>query len=84
MTPSATCVRFTSKEVIGFGGRAAVRLTLSDRHVGDWMGVAATGREFSIAMHELHNLENGRITRTWRLEDWARWREQVGAAEAKS
>ena len=37
-------LRFTPQEVIGSSGRAAVRLVLSGRHVGDWMGAAASGR----------------------------------------
>ncbi len=73
-------VRFTPQEVTGSNGRAAVRLTLTGRHVGEWMGVAPTGREFEIAMHEMHHFADGRITQTWHLEDWAGWREQVGVA----
>ena len=73
-------VAFTPQEMLVCGNRAAVRLTLSGRHVGEWMGVPATGRSFEIAMHELHHLAGGRVTHTWHLEDWARWREQVGAA----
>ena len=69
----------TPQEVVGFGGRAAVRLKLTGRHVGEWVGVPASGREFTIDMHEMHYLSGGRITHTWHLEDWAGWREQVGA-----
>ena len=72
-------LRFTPQEVVGSQGRAAVRLVLSGRHVGEWMGVPATGRAFEIAMHEMHHLEGDRITHTWHLEDWAGWREQIGA-----
>ena len=74
-------VAFTPEEIVVCGGRAAARLTLSGRHVGEWMGVPATGRAFSIAVHELHHLDGDRITDTWHLEDWARWREQVGATD---
>ncbi len=73
-------VAFTPQEVILCDGRAAVRLTLSGRHVGEWMGVPATGRSFEIAMHEMHHFEGDRITHTWHLEDWSGWREQIGAA----
>ena len=73
-------LRITPQEVVVSPGRAAVRLELSGRHVGAWMGAPATGREFCIAMHELHHIADGRITHTWHLEDWAGWREQVGAA----
>ncbi len=75
-------LRFAPQEIVVAGGRAAVRLELSGRHVGEWMGVAATGRDFTIAMHELHHLVGGRITHTWHLEDWAGWREQVGAGKS--
>ena len=71
---------FTPEEIIISGDRAAVRLTLSGRHVGDWMGVPATGRDFAIAAHELHHLDGDRIGATWHVEDWAGWRQQVGAA----
>ena len=71
-------LRFAPQEIVVADGRAAVRLILSGRHVGEWMGVPATGRSFEIAMHELHHLHGGRITRTWHLEDWAVWREQIG------
>ena len=73
-------LRIAPQEVIVAPGRAAVRLELSGRHVGDWMGVPATGRAFLISMHELHHIASGRITHTWHLEDWAGWREQVGVA----
>ena len=75
-------LRFTPQEVVGSGDSAAVRLVLSGRHVGEWLGVPATGRAFEIAMHELHHFEGDRITHTWHLEDWSGWREQVGAAVA--
>ena len=72
-------VAFTPREVVGSDGRAAVRLALSGRHVGDWMGVPASGRTFEIAMHEMHHFDGDHITHTWHLEDWSGWREQVGA-----
>ena len=75
-------LQFTPQEVVGSNNSAAVRLVLSGRHVGEWMGVAATGRTFEIAMHEMHHFEGDRITHTWHVEDWSAWREQVGAAGA--
>ena len=77
-----TDLRIAPQEMIFASGRAAVRLELSGRHVGEWMGVPASGRTFAIAMHELHHIDGGRITHTWHLEDWAGWREQIGLADA--
>ena len=70
-------VAFAVQEVIGSDGSAAVRLTLSGRHIGDWMGVKASGVSFKIAMHELHHFEGEFIAKTWHVEDWAAWRKQV-------
>ena len=73
-------VVFAPEDMVIADGRAAVRLTLSGRHVGEWMGVPASGRTFRIDMHEMHHFSGGRITDTWHLEDWDGWRQQVGAA----
>ena len=73
-------VAFTPQEVVGGDGRAAVRLVLSGRHIGDWMGVPATGRTFEIAMHELHHFDGDRISATWHVEDWSAWRSQINAS----
>ncbi len=72
-------LHFEPEEIVGENGRAAVRLSFSGRHTGEWMGVSATGRRFTIAWHELHHLDAGRIIHTWHVEDWADWRRQVGA-----
>lgn len=66
-------------EVIGGPGRAAVRAVITGRHVAEWFGVPATGRAFSLAIHEFHTIENGLLTRTCHMEDWMGWFAQVGA-----
>ncbi len=60
-------MRFAPQEVTGSNGQAAARLTLTGRHVGEWMGVAPTGREFEIAMREMHHFADGRITQHQRI-----------------
>lgn len=73
-----TDARFTVQDIVGHGDTVAVRMTFSGRHTGEWMGVAPSGRTFEINWHEFHHLSDGRIVRTWHLEDWAGWRAQVG------
>jgi predicted ester cyclase len=60
-------------EVIGAPGRAAVRAEIRGTHVGEWMGVAPTGKRTSFAIHEFHHLKDGRITHSWHLEDLHGW-----------
>ena len=71
--------KITVHEIIGVSGRAAVRAEITATHMGEWFGVAPTGRRFSMSIHEFHSLENGRLTQTWHLEDWFGWLNQVGA-----
>ncbi|MCX8281078.1 ester cyclase [Phyllobacterium sp. 0TCS1.6C] len=72
-------IRIEIVDVIGGTDKAAVRAVITGRHVGDWFGVAASGRTFSLPIHEFHAFENGRITRTWHMEDWMGWFAQMGA-----
>lgn len=69
----------TIHEIIGAPGRAGVRAEITGTHSGEWFGIAATGRAFTLALHEFHHIENGRLTRTWHLEDWFGWLNQVSA-----
>ena len=69
----------TLHDVIGDGGRIAVRAEITATHSGAWFGVPPSGRRFSMALHEFHRIEDGRLTHTWHLEDWFGWLNQVGA-----
>ena len=73
-------ITFTPREMLGAGDQAAVRLVFSGRHIGEWMGVPATGKRFEISWHELHHFKADLIKVTWHVEDWDGWRQQVGAA----
>src|SRR3546814_12784623 len=64
-------------EIIGARGRVAVRASISGTHLGDWLGVAATGKSFEMPIHEFHHIADGKLTHTWHLEDWPGWLSQV-------
>lgn len=68
----------TIHDIIVDGDRLGVRAEMTGTHTGEWFGVAPTGRAFSIALHEFHRIEGGRLTHTWHLEDWFGWLNQVG------
>ena len=57
-------------EVIGFNGRAAVRGSFVGTHRGNLFGVSATNEKVDVAFHELHHFHDGRLTRTYHVEDW--------------
>ncbi|MDQ0393747.1 ester cyclase [Labrys monachus] len=72
-------VEVTIQEIIGAPGRASVRATISGTHLGEWFGIAPTGKSFVMPIHEFHRIADGKLTHTWHLEDWFGWLFQVGA-----
>ncbi|GGF17196.1 ester cyclase [Williamsia phyllosphaerae] len=51
-------------------GTIATRCEIRGVHTGALMGVPGSAREIAIALHEFHEIADGRIRRTWHLEDW--------------
>lgn len=70
-------------DVMADGDKIGVRGAIIGTHTGEWFGVAGTGRSFSIALHEFHRIEGGRLTHTWHLEDWFGWLNQIGTWPTK-
>jgi steroid delta-isomerase-like uncharacterized protein len=74
--------RITIHEMISVAGKAAVRAEITGTHKGEWFGVQPTGKAFVLPIHEFHHVENGRVTKTWHMEDWFGWLHQMGAMGA--
>ena len=58
-------------------GKIGVRAEMRGTHTGDLFGTRATGRAVRIPIHEFHDVRDGRLTRTWHLEDWFGFLQQV-------
>ena len=72
-------VSFTIEDLIAEGDRVAVRLTASARHVGDFMGLPATGRSYEIGEIHVFRLRDGRIAEHWHQYDQLGMLRQLGA-----
>jgi predicted ester cyclase len=59
------------EELIEAGDRVVVRGRATGTPTGELFGVPPTGRSFDIMSLDLHTVENGRVTRTYHIEDWA-------------
>ncbi|MGY4538091.1 putative ester cyclase [Mucilaginibacter sp. UYNi724] len=57
-------------EIFGTHERAGVRASIVFTHNNNILGIPATNKKASIALHEFHYLKNGKLTHTWHLEDW--------------
>jgi len=67
-------LRYTPQEIFeAEGDRIVVRSELSGTPVKPFMGVAATGKSFKVQAIDVHEFSSdGKIAKTYRVEDWAR------------
>jgi predicted ester cyclase len=58
-------------------GMVGVRAKMRGVHTGEFFGIAPTGRETEVRTHDFHEIVDGRIIRTYHMEDWLTWFLQV-------
>ncbi|CAK7283777.1 ester cyclase [Streptomyces sp. RM1] len=68
----------TIADVVASGDMVAVRSVGRGVHVGELLGVEGTGREVEFRASDFHQVVDGRIVRTWHLEDYFGIATQIG------
>ena len=58
------------EDVIQEGSKVVVRSHITATQKGAFMGFPASGRSISIQAVDIHEVQAGRIARTWHTEDW--------------
>ncbi|MER6075740.1 ester cyclase [Streptomyces sp. NPDC001817] len=66
------------EDVVADGDKVAVRAVSRARQTGDLLGVEGTGREVEFRAADFHRVVDGRIVRTWHLEDYFAIATQIG------
>ena len=69
-------------DLIAEGDRVAVRLTAHGRHQGDFMGIPASGNEYTISEIHIFRIVDGRVAEHWRDADMLGMLRQLGALPA--
>ena len=69
---------FTIEDVVAEGDRVVVRWTNSARHVGDFLGIPATGRSCSIAGIDIYRLQGDQLAEHWHVIDQLSMLQQLG------
>jgi predicted ester cyclase len=71
----------TNEDVIlsADGSKVAVRSVGRGTHVGEVLGIPATGKRAEFRAFDIHHLRDGVIVRTWHLEDFFGLARQLGA-----
>lgn len=78
MLQTAFKPRFTIEDVIAEGDRVVVRWTNSGTHVGDFLGIPATGKSVTVAGIDIYRLQGGRMAEHWHVIDQLPMLQQLG------
>jgi len=70
--------RFTIEDVISEGDRLVVRWTNSGTHVGDFLGIPATNKSFSVAGIDIYRVSDGKLAEHWHVVDQLSMLQQLG------
>ncbi|HEY3530514.1 MAG TPA: ester cyclase [Nocardioides sp.] len=74
----ALAPHFTIEDLVAEGDRVVVRWTNSGTHVGEFAGIPATGRAFTIAGIDVYRLVDGRLCEHWHVIDQLAMLGQLG------
>jgi steroid delta-isomerase-like uncharacterized protein len=72
-------VQSTIEDIFAEGNLVVVRTTLRGTHQGDYNGLPATGRPFTIASNIIFRVAGGRIVERWAIGDQLGLLQQLGA-----
>src|SRR6201994_3260064 len=61
--------------------RVAMRVATRGTHTGEFMGQAATGRQFDIESSHIYRVENGKVAEHWAKRDDLALAQQIGLFE---
>jgi predicted ester cyclase len=69
-------------DLLGEGDRVVARIEVSGTHQGEWEGIAATGRHFTISGMVMRRIADGKIVARWDNLDMLSVMQQIGATPA--
>jgi len=63
-------MKFDIKEVLVAGDRVVVRGEVTGTPAGDLFGVPHTGKSFSVMAIDIQTIKDGKIAKTYHIENW--------------
>ncbi len=81
MAKALTNIRFVIEDMVADGDRVAVRLTASATPAGDFMGLPAKGKTYTIGEIHIFRVRGGKIAEHWHQYDAAGMIRQLGSQE---
>ena len=74
-------LKITNDDIIESGDKVVVRSTIEGTQAGDFAGFPSKGRPFKTMAIDIHQFKDGKIIKTWHIEDWLSGLFQMGAFE---
>jgi predicted ester cyclase len=75
-------IRHPIEDLVGVGDDVAVRLRFEGTHTGDFMGVPASGKQFSVEGTAFLRIAGGKVARLWGFLDQTALMQQIGGLPA--
>lgn len=75
-------LRVTLEDLIAEGDRVVGRMTTSGTHKGQFMGLAPTGKRFTVSEIHILRIANGKVLEHWGVSDDLGMMQQLGAVPA--
>lgn len=67
----------TIDETVAEGDLVVVRWTIRGTHVGEWRGIAPTGKPITLTGMNMYRVVDGKVTASWSEEGWLAVMEQL-------
>lgn len=74
-----TNIHVAIDDMIAEGDKIVLRFSATGTHVGEFMGIPATGKNFTIMEIRIYRIDNGKIVEHWGLLDQTSMMQQLGA-----
>lgn len=72
-------LKVVNEDIIDAGDKVIVRSTLSGIQAAAFAGFASKGKPFTIMAIDIHQFKDGKVIKTWHLENWLSGLFQMGA-----
>jgi steroid delta-isomerase-like uncharacterized protein len=75
-------LRMEVEDVVASADKAVARVHATGTHHGEFMGMPATHRDYTISGIDIHRLEGGRMAEHWHVVDQLSQLQQLGVLPA--
>ena len=72
-------LKVVNEDIIDAGDKVVVRSTISGTQAAPFAGFPSKGKPFSVMAIDIHQFKDGKVVKTWHIENWLSGLFQMGA-----